>query len=181
MSKILPTEADRHRAALQLPRASAEYLVAEKTSRDASAKLRALVGRREALTIESGIENPAKTKIPTHALNTALDGLTVEIADAQNAERTARAEFDRLRAIYRQEAAAALQADIESFGSAITRRLDEILELLDVGSELASQAREAGVNLPSSITDAPVGRRFAQTMTDTLNECFQREELGDER
>ncbi|WP_095087799.1 hypothetical protein [Mesorhizobium sophorae] len=173
MSKIIsPTEADRHRAALRLPRPSREYVCAEKSLRDATANLHRLTNRREALKIEASVHNPVKARLPTYALEAALDGLTVEIADAQNVERTARAEFQTQRNTYQQDASAALQADIENFGAAITQRLDEILELLDIGTELATQAREMGLSLPSAISDAPVGRRLAETMSSTISRMF---------
>jgi hypothetical protein len=68
-----------------------------------------------------------------------------------------------------QQTAAALQADIESFGKAITRRLDEVLELLDIGVELSVEAREFGITFPSPVSDAPVARRLAETMSNTIS------------
>ncbi|MER9588549.1 hypothetical protein NKI94_07045 [Mesorhizobium australicum] len=174
MSKLKPTEADLFRAALRLPRPSSEYTAAEKSSRQASANLRALTGRLEALKIETTIENPIKTRLPTHALEAALNGLVAEIADARNAERDARAEFDRTRAIYRESVAAALHGDIESLGAALTRRFDEILEFLDIAADLSDQARESGVSLPSVISDAPVARRLAETMVNTLSRTISK-------
>ena len=175
MSKLTPTEADRFRAALRLPPRSSEYIAAEKASRQASANLRDLTGRRNSLKFEQTVvDNPTRTKLPTHALEAALNGLAIEITDAQNTERATRAEFDRLRTTYREHAAAALQGDIENLSTALARRFDEILELLEVATELSSQAREAGVTLPGVVMDAPVALRLAETMVGTLSRTISK-------
>ncbi|TPK71592.1 hypothetical protein FJ527_26485 [Mesorhizobium sp. B2-4-18] len=168
MTKLNPTETDRLRAALRLPAPTAEYVAAEKAYREASDARRKLNDRRQALEVESKVDNPTRSKIPAQQLHDTLKGLAVELSEADTRNHETRAEFDLQRAGYREQARVELDADIAALGAAINQRLSEVLGLLDVASTLSIKGREAGLELPGLINDAPIARRLAEPFVNTI-------------
>ncbi|MER8644682.1 hypothetical protein [Mesorhizobium sp. M1252] len=156
------------RSALKLPRPTSEFVAAENAYRKASDARRSLSGRLEALKVEANIDNPSRAKIPTHQLQEMLKGLAIELSEADLRDRETRAEFDRLRTIYREQVRNCLAGDVTSLGSAISQRLSEVLEMLDIASILGAQAREAGLELPGVINDALMARRLLEPSANTI-------------
>ncbi|RWC10780.1 MAG: hypothetical protein EOS52_23715 [Mesorhizobium sp.] len=170
VSKIHPAAADAvfYRRVLKLPKPSADYVRAETAFREASNALRSLTHRREALKIEAGVDNPGRNKIPSETLRSMLLTLADEISAKKTLHNEASAEFDKERTAYRDHARASLADDIEGLGSLISQRLDELRELLDVAAALSGQAREARVEMPTLISDAPVAIRLLEPVANTI-------------
>ena len=162
--KAAEPNASYFRGTLRLPHPSAEYVAAEQASREASTDLRGLTERREKLKVEATIENPSKTRVPTETFCGMLDSLTVEIAAAQSRDRETFGEFDRQKAIYRDQVRKSLAGDIEGLGALISKHLDQVLELLDIAAALGAQAREARVEIPGIVRDAAIAKQLIESV-----------------
>lgn len=177
ISKIIPIASDASffRAALRLPKPSAEYLLAKEEARRASSNLRSLTTRREALQIEACVENPCHDRLATHTLHSRLDDLEAEIRAATERDREASADLGRLRLAYRDHAHAVLNDDIKGLGSLIAQRLQEIRELLEIAEALNAQVREAQVEMmPTLIREASIALRLLEPVAATINKMIEK-------
>ncbi|RWG21670.1 MAG: hypothetical protein E5V67_04195 [Mesorhizobium sp.] len=177
ISKIIPVASDASffRAALRLPKPSAEYLIAKDEARRASSNLRSLKTRREALQIEACVDNPCHDRLATQTLHSMLDDLEADIRTATERDREAFADLGRLRLAYRDQAHATLADDIEGLGALIAQRLEEVRELLEIAEALNSQAREAQVEMmPTLIREAPIALRLLEPVAATINKMIEK-------
>ncbi|TPN38690.1 hypothetical protein FKO01_05010 [Mesorhizobium sp. B2-3-3] len=163
------------KAALKLPKPSAEYTAAEQASRDASADLSDLTRRREKLKVESNVQNPTKTILPTATFVDMLDTFNAQIATAQGRDREARAEFELQKTAYHEHVRTSLAGEIASLGDSINRHIDRVMELLDIAVALGAEARQVRVELPGMIGGAPAAKEFLQAAVDsTITRMFQK-------
>ncbi|UCI17025.1 hypothetical protein FJ970_17995 [Mesorhizobium sp. B2-1-8] len=160
--KAAEPDAACFRRALKLPKPGAEYLAAEKASREASANLANLVNRRETMRVEATVENPTKTIQPTEITRRTLEDLEAQIVAAQALDRDARAEFNQKRSTYHEHVRTYLAADIEGLGALINCHIGRVFELLDIASALGAEAREYRVEMPGLVSGAPAAKQFLQ-------------------
>ncbi|AZO75019.1 MAG: hypothetical protein E5V92_01965 [Mesorhizobium sp.] len=155
------------RRVLKLPRPSVEFEIAREENRRASSDLRRLTERRETLKLEATVGHAAKPRLTDDVLRETLDSLADEIIAATARDQSARAEFDKLKAAYREQVSASLAADIEGLGAQITKHIGAVFELLDIATALGAEAREARVEMPALISGAHDARRLLQLSVDT--------------
>ena len=175
LKKSAELDGSYFRAALKLPRPSAEFEIAQEENRRASADLRRLTERRETVKIEATVQHSAKPRLTDDVLRETLDNLATEIIAATARDQSARADFDKLKAAYREQVSASLAADIEGLGAQITKHIGAVFELLDIAAALGAEARDQRVEMPALISGAHDAKRLLQLAVDTtLNKMISK-------
>lgn len=162
--KSAESDAAYFRRALRLPKPAPEYAIAQEESRRASSDLRRLTERRETLKIEATVQHSAKPRLTDDVLRETLDNLATEIIAATARDQSARADFDKLKAAYREHVGVTLASEIEGLGTQI---IGAVFELLDVAAALGAEAREARIEMPALVSGAHDAKRLLQVAVDT--------------
>ncbi len=150
------TDAERKlanfRAVLHLPEPSEEYRQAERNYQAAIDAREMVTSEKNAILADiaqAGFTSPfQRTPSRTPADVAAID---IELKPLVAAEAEAKATRDRLRGEYAATAKASLAGATADFHVAVSLKLDELRELLDIGSALHAEALQASIELEQPI------------------------------